>query len=248
MCCQPGLLPAAGVPIPTAAFHGTGRWGALTAEPLSPPPPSSSLRPWHSSLQRRTEMTFPVGQMDETRPLEEQRPAAEPLAGAAWLMGPHTPTRRLIRPARPRGPFRGPDPRLCLTDDLSCRQSIGSSSRGERRTKRALWRGRPLARRVRRRDPPPELQATPPGRQPCNVFQAAPLLPEPGATLACPGGPSAPLRSPLGPRGGETGGAPAGGGAGCPPVPAEEAGGGRNPCTWCWLRARGRCCHLITSC
>lgn len=187
MCCQPGLLPAAGVPIPTAAFHGTGRWGALTAEPLSPPPPSSSLRPWHSSLQRRTEMTFPVGQMDETRPLEEQRPAAEPLAGAAWLMGPHTPTRRLIRPARPRGPFRGPDPRLCLTDDLSCRQSIGSSSRGERRTKRALWRGRPLARRVRRRDPLRNSKRRPPAdsrvmsSRPRRSFQSPePRSPAPG--------------------------------------------------------------------
>lgn len=37
------------------------------------------------------------------------------------------------------GPHPEPDPRLCLTDDLSCRQSIGSSSGGEGRTKHALW-------------------------------------------------------------------------------------------------------------
>ncbi|XP_024598819.1 transcription factor 15 [Neophocaena asiaeorientalis asiaeorientalis] len=36
--------------------------------------------------------------------------------------------------------------------------------------------------------PPPELRATPPGRQPCNVFQAARLLPEPRSRALLPRG------------------------------------------------------------
>lgn len=67
--------------------------------------------------------------------------------------------------------------------------------------------------------PPPELRATPPSRQPCNVFQAAQPLPEPGARLASPGGaPWASQGPPLGLPGGGIRRRPE-------PVPAEEARG-----------------------
>lgn len=75
----------------------------------------------------------------------------------------------------PLGPHPEPDPRLCLGDDLSCRQSIGSSSGGREEEQSTLC-GRLSPSPARPPPgPPPELPATPPGRQPCNVFQAQTL-------------------------------------------------------------------------
>lgn len=72
------------------------------------------------------------------------------------------------------GPHPERDPRLCLTDDLSCRQSIGSSSGGREEQSTLCGRLSPSPARPPP-GPPPELPATPPGRQPCNVFQALAL-------------------------------------------------------------------------
>lgn len=149
-----------------------------------------------------------------------------------------------IRPALPRGPFPGPDPRRCLTDDLSCRQSIGSSSRGARRTKRALWRGRPLGRRVRRRDPLRNSERRPPAdsrvmsSRPCGSLQS------PRASLASPGGLPGPPRAPppSTPPGGGIGGRPQREVAVAANLSLRRESGAASSG---WLWPRGRCRHLI---
>lgn len=171
-------------------------------------------------------MIFPVGQTGKLRPEAARRPAAEPPASAGALTGPRPAPRRPMRAALPRSPFPGPDPRLCLTDDLSCRQSIGSSSRGERRTKRALWPGGPLTPRVLRRDPLRNSERRPPSDS--RVMSSRPRGPfqSPRAAHPSPGGlPGAAQGAPplLGPPGNQIGGHPQREALLVAPVPAEAA-------------------------
>lgn len=131
---------AFGVRIPPLALPQSRNVAGAHYGKAPPSAPPYLMQP--SQELDREEMIFLVGQRGKLRPE----------AGGAGLVdrtqGPPPRPRRPIRPALPAGPFPGPDPWRCLTDDLSCRQSIGSSSRGERRTKRALWWGRPLPRRA----------------------------------------------------------------------------------------------------
>ena len=130
---------AFGVRIPPLALPQSRNIADAHYRKAPPSAPPYLMQP--SQELDREGMIFPVGQRGKLRPE----------AGGAGLR-PHTgtpaPSPPAHPPALPGGPFPGPDPRRCLTDDLSCRQSIGSSSRGERRTKRALWWGRPLPRRA----------------------------------------------------------------------------------------------------
>ncbi|XP_029773788.1 transcription factor 15 [Suricata suricatta] len=170
--------------------------------------------------------------MGEPRPQRRaDRPPPQASGGRSLVNRPHTRTPAGHPPGPPSRPLPvpGPDPRRCLTDDLSCRQSIGSSSRGERRTKRALWRGRPLARRVRCRDPlrnserraalPPSPDSRVMSSRPRGSFQS------PRASLASPGG--SPGR-PGPPRQRELGAPPAEGRGGHQPSLRREPGAG-NP-------------------
>lgn len=123
----------------------------------------------------RTETTFPVAQIRKLSPKISSH-----LPGCfSWLRPLRGP---MEAPAL--GPHPEPDPRLCLTDDLSCRQSIGSSSGG--REEQSTLCGRLSPRPARPPPgPPPELPATPRGRQPCNVFQALALRTATGPPPGC---------------------------------------------------------------
>lgn len=92
----------------------------------------------------RTDMIFLVAQIGNGVPKQAATCLGAP-AGSALHGGP----RRLL----PLGPHPEPDPRLCLGDDLSCRQSIGSSSGGREEEQSTLCGRLSPPRRGRLRDP-----------------------------------------------------------------------------------------------